>query len=49
MNWLPDDFKIYINIPLVKEDPFSITITITIIEMNVYQVVIKGDYLKTRC
>lgn len=48
---LPYDFKIYINIPNLKEGAFSRIITITTNESrdNVHQVVIKGDYLKSRC
>jgi|GEM_PF-1567277 len=48
---LPYDFKIYVNIPLLSEGPFTRTITITTNEAiaNVHQVVIKGDYLKRKC
>lgn len=48
---LPYDFKIYINIPNLKEGSFSRIITITTNETkdNVHQVVVKGDYLKSRC
>jgi hypothetical protein len=48
---LPYDFKIYINIPNLKEGAFSRIITISTNETkdNVHQVVVKGDYLKSRC
>lgn len=48
---LPYEFKLYVSFPLVKEGDFSRTITITTNEpnANVHQVVIKGNYLKSRC
>lgn len=47
----PYDFKIYINIPNLKEGAFSRIITISTNETkaNVHQVVLKGDYLRSRC
>jgi hypothetical protein len=48
---LPYEFTIYVQIPLLKEGPFTRTITITTNESgdNTHQLVIKGDYLKRRC